>query len=156
MILMRAAGLALGLALGATAPLSAQEAAPLFPPSVDSMTLAPAPQGPTGPTERAEPQDEVAQGLGAVLRGLDKINALTEDLTLTDGETGQLGRLSVSLQECRYPVDDPLANAYAFVTIREAGGVDPVFRGWMIAGSPALNPLNHPRYDVWVLRCTTS
>jgi len=25
----------------------------------------------------------------------------------------------------------------------------------MIASSPALNALDHPRYDVWVMRCTT-
>jgi len=31
----------------------------------------------------------------------------------------------------------------------------PVFKGWMIASSPALNALDHPRYDVWVLRCIT-
>ena len=30
------------------------------------------------------------------------------------------------------------------------------FAGWMIADSPALNALDHPRYDVWVLRCITS
>ncbi|MGB0800115.1 MAG: DUF2155 domain-containing protein, partial [Planktomarina sp.] len=28
--------------------------------------------------------------------------------------------------------------------------------GWMVASSPALNALEHPRYDIWVLRCKTS
>jgi hypothetical protein len=31
----------------------------------------------------------------------------------------------------------------------------PVFSGWMIASSPALNAMDHPRYDVWLLRCQT-
>ncbi|MGB1970407.1 MAG: DUF2155 domain-containing protein, partial [Paracoccaceae bacterium] len=30
------------------------------------------------------------------------------------------------------------------------------FMGWMVASSPALNPLDHRRYDVWVLRCAMS
>lgn len=30
-----------------------------------------------------------------------------------------------------------------------------VFRGWMFASSPALNALEHPVYDVWVINCTT-
>ncbi len=30
-----------------------------------------------------------------------------------------------------------------------------IFRGWMFASSPALNPLEHPVYDVWVIDCTT-
>lgn len=36
----------------------------------------------------------------------------------------------------------------------QAEGVN-VFRGWMFASSPALNPLEHPVYDVWVIDCTT-
>lgn len=104
----------------------------------------------------AAQQETVATGTGAVLRGLDKLNATVEDLTLKAGDSVTLGRIEVVLDECRYPENDPAGNAYAFLTIREAGVVEPVFRGWMIAASPALNPLDHPRYDVWVLRCTTS
>jgi len=31
----------------------------------------------------------------------------------------------------------------------------PDFDGWMIASAPALNALDHARYDVWVMRCKT-
>jgi len=30
-----------------------------------------------------------------------------------------------------------------------------IFRGWMFASSPALNPLEHAVYDVWVIDCKT-
>ncbi len=30
-----------------------------------------------------------------------------------------------------------------------------IFRGWMFASSPALNALEHPVYDVWVIDCST-
>lgn len=30
-----------------------------------------------------------------------------------------------------------------------------IFSGWMFASSPALNPLEHPVYDVWVIDCRT-
>jgi len=33
---------------------------------------------------------------------------------------------------------------------------DKIFSGWMFASSPALNPLEHPVYDVWVIGCETS
>lgn len=36
----------------------------------------------------------------------------------------------------------------------QADGVN-IFRGWMFASSPALNALEHPVYDVWVIDCTT-
>ncbi len=28
-----------------------------------------------------------------------------------------------------------------------------IFRGWMFASSPAVNALEHPLYDVWVVGC---
>lgn len=101
-------------------------------------------------------QEAVNPGNGAVLRALDKLNAKVSDITLSNGARETMGLIEVSLRECRYPKGNPSGDAYAFLTIREAGVAEPVFRGWMVASSPALNPLDHPRYDVWVLRCTTS
>lgn len=100
-------------------------------------------------------QEAVNSGTGALLRGLDKLNAKVSDFTLANGGAANLGLIEVRLSECRYPVGDPTGNAYAFLTIREAGVPQPIYKGWMVASSPALNPLDHARYDVWVLRCTT-
>ncbi len=36
----------------------------------------------------------------------------------------------------------------------QAEGIN-IFRGWMFASSPALNALEHPVYDVWVISCAT-
>ncbi len=106
----------------------------------------------------AAPAQSVAtsNGTGAVLRGLDKLTGRASDLELRSGETASFGRIEIALQECRYPEGDEAGDAFAFVTVREAGNPDPVFRGWMIASSPALNAMEHQRYDVWALRCTTS
>jgi hypothetical protein len=98
--------------------------------------------------------EEVASGAGAMLRGLDKVSGTTRDLTLRIGETATFGRLRLSVTDCRYPVSDPTSNAYAHVTVMD--GETPAFDGWMIAASPALSALDHPRYDVWVLGCITS
>ncbi|MCT4556988.1 MAG: DUF2155 domain-containing protein [Pelagimonas sp.] len=104
----------------------------------------------------ASGQEAVNTGDGAVLRVLDKLNAKTRDVTLGNGERDVQGLIEIAMGECRYPKGNPAGDAYAFVTVREAGIPEPVFRGWMVASSPALNPMDHPRYDVWVLRCTTS
>lgn len=98
------------------------------------------------------PVVEAAPG-GAVLRSLDKMSGDISDLTLGPGETARVGELIVELKECRFPVEDPASNAYAFLTIREGDGAQPLFRGWMIANSPALNALDHPRYDIWLRQC---
>lgn len=39
------------------------------------------------------------------------------------------------------------------LTILDAASTTPDFDGWMTASSPALSALDHPRYDVWPLRC---
>jgi hypothetical protein len=98
----------------------------------------------------------VSSSPGALLRGLDKVSGEVTDLDLSVGETVQLGRLVVTLSDCRYPADDPAGDAYAFVTIEAEGMTGPAFEGWMIASSPALSALDHPRYDVWVMRCRIS
>ncbi len=36
----------------------------------------------------------------------------------------------------------------------KAEGIN-IFRGWMFASTPALNALEHPVYDVWVISCKT-
>ena len=90
---------------------------------------------------------------GGTMRVLDKINGTVTDLDLANGETGAVGTLTVTLAECRYPADNPAGDAYALVSIRTVADDVAVFEGWMIASSPALSAMDHPRYDVWALRC---
>ena len=104
----------------------------------------------------AQETREAERGTGAVLRALDKVSGAVEDVSLRNGARTELGQLEIRLEECRHPAGSPATDAWAFLEIREEGEAEPVFRGWMVASSPALNPLDHARYDVWVLRCTTS
>ena len=90
-----------------------------------------------------------------LLRWLDKLTGETADIELMLGQEAESGRLTIRLDACRYPADNPASDAEAHLTIRDANVPDPVFDGWMIASSPALSALDHPRYDVWVLRCVT-
>ena len=89
----------------------------------------------------------------ASLRGLDKMSGESIDIALESDETAEFGYLKITLKECRYPSDNPTGNAFAHLTILERDIPEPVFDGWMIAASPALVALDHPRYDVWVIRC---
>lgn len=99
---------------------------------------------------------EVTSGEGALLRGLDKVNGQTADVEIFSGGGRAIFGLEVDLADCRYPAGNPAGEAYAFLTIRTATSNEIAFQGWMVASSPALNALDHSRYDVWVLRCITS
>jgi len=93
---------------------------------------------------------------GGVVRWLDKVSGETGDLELSRGQSAQNGRLTIQLDECRYPKDDAPTEAYAHLTILDKLMDKPAFTGWMIASSPALSAMDHSRYDVWVLRCLTN
>ncbi|MGX0879744.1 hypothetical protein ACSSV4_004454 [Roseovarius sp. MBR-154] len=98
-------------------------------------------------------QEAAVKGAGAVLRGLDKVDGQVTEIALDNGAATEFGSLTVQLSECRYPVENPDGDAYAHLTIRETERNREIFSGWMLASSPALNPLEHARYDIWVLRC---
>jgi hypothetical protein len=89
---------------------------------------------------------------GAVLRGLDTLNGRTQDLTLAVGETLRFGHLEITLDACRETGEE----AIAFLRIRDIREESARFEGWMFASSPALSALDHPRYDVWVLSCSSA
>jgi hypothetical protein len=93
---------------------------------------------------------------GTVLRSLDKVGGVSHDNTLRQGETLKLGNLLVIVGECRYPLANPSGDAFTYLTVKNEVGSKDFFKGWMIASSPALNALDHVRYDIWPLRCTTS
>lgn len=98
-----------------------------------------------------------AQGFSASdaasLRFLDKLTSETGDVLLGVGQAAKFGRLVVRLDECRYPTDNPSSDSEAHLTIIEETTQSQLFSGWMLASSPALSALDHPRYDVWVLSC---
>ncbi len=95
-------------------------------------------------------------GQGARLKGLDTITGTVTELELAVGGTIRYERLQITLRECRYPEDNISSDAFAYLVIQDDRNETPNFDGWMIASSPALSALEHPRYDVWVTRCTTS
>jgi hypothetical protein len=96
-----------------------------------------------------------AQAPGATIRWLDKVSGTLGDLDLARGQAGQTGRLTILLDECRYPAEGAPTDAYAHLTVTDALRAEPVFSGWMLASAPALSAMDHSRYDVWVLRCLT-
>lgn len=99
---------------------------------------------------------EATIGPGAIIRLLDKTSGQLEDVEMFSGQIARLGSLDIRLNECRYPTGNPSGDAFALLQIQDRSRDEAIFEGWMIASSPALNALDHPRYDVWVLRCKTA
>lgn len=98
---------------------------------------------------------QVLSGPGGEIRVLDRLTGDVTNLTLLNGTPQNVGALSIMLGDCRYPAENAAGEGYANLVIHFRESVTPIFSGWMLASSPALNALDHPRYDVWLLRCTT-
>ncbi|MEX0970880.1 MAG: DUF2155 domain-containing protein [Paracoccaceae bacterium] len=91
----------------------------------------------------------------AVLRGLDTITGTVGNFQISVGETLQFERLSITLEACRYPQGDIDRDAFALLSIQDIREDTARFHGWMVASSPALVALDHPRYDIWVISCVS-
>ena len=91
-----------------------------------------------------------------ILQGLDKVTARVSTLEARVGEVVRFGTLEIIARSCdkRPPEETPESAAFLDVwEIRPGEPAVSLFRGWMFASSPALNALEHPVYDIWVLDC---
>lgn len=92
----------------------------------------------------------------AVLRGVDKITGRVALFEVGLDEATRFGTLYVTVRACQKTPPEETPEAAAFLEIDEIKpGVTAKrwFSGWMFASSPAIAPLQHPVYDIWVVDC---
>ncbi len=95
-------------------------------------------------------------GNTVVLRGLDKVTARVVTLEAKVGSTVIFGTLEITVRACdRSPPTEPPESKVFFdiYEIKPGEQKTDLFHGWMFASSPALNALEHPVYDIWVIQC---
>ncbi len=129
-----------------------------------AVTEAPAEEpvvgGDTAPAEVPPVATGIAPTVyGVVLGGLDKIAARTAKFEVPLGQSIAYNTLAITVHTCRTrPPEEPPESA-VYLDIQERrpnGSLEKVFSGWMFGSSPALNALEHPIYDVWVITCKTA
>lgn len=92
----------------------------------------------------------------AVLRGLDKTTARVSEMAVQVGKPFRFGALEVVVRACmaRPPEEPPESTAFLDIKeIKPSGERADVFAGWVFASTPALNAVEHPIYDVWLIKC---
>jgi len=113
----------------------------------------------------------------ATLRALDKITGRSVDIRVKADEPIVFGSLNIEMKTCYQTPPELPPESAAFLSIKSTQavrvenmeeGVDAskvstvsennsrLFSGWMFASSPGLSALEHPVYDVWVIRCNAS
>ena len=92
----------------------------------------------------------------AQMQAMDKITGRVSIIEAPVDEEVKFGTFSVIVRDCytRSPEETP--ENFAFVDVADYPlNEDPVniFKGWMLSSNPAINPVEHPIYDVWLLKC---
>lgn len=112
----------------------------------------------SGPARAADDPEWIQRPI-AVLQGLDKVTARVSTVAAPVGQTVVFGTLRITAKTCQeHPPTLPPESA-AFLQIDDQPPDEQprqIFSGWMFASSPALNALQHPVYDVWVLACKST
>jgi len=117
----------------------------------------------TAPTEPAAPPGRRQRRRVAIVEAVDKVTAERMRFEVEVG--GRPVRFQKTLiftaRACEVSASDELIEdsiAYLEVSVQPRGVLqqaDPrqIFRGWMFASAPAVNGLQHPVYDAWVVGC---
>lgn len=116
---------------------------------------------PQVPLEVQAPTGRRLRHGSAIIQALDKITAETIRFEARVGVPVKYRGLVFTVRTCETSSDEEvITDSIAYLQIRaeprtvtEQQPSREVFRGWMFASSPGLNPLKHPVYDAWVIAC---
>ena len=88
---------------------------------------------------------------------MDKVSSKTNLLKLTIGEEKKFQNLLIKSLKCKNSEFDDNPEITAYIQVKDVTnkGNDEVFifNGWTFSSSPAINPFDHPVYDIWLTKC---
>lgn len=92
----------------------------------------------------------------AQMQAMDKITGRVSVIDVPVNGSVNFGSFSIVVRACKTRPPEDTPENFAFVDVVDNYKTETpvnIFRGWMISSSPALNPVEHPIYDVWLLKC---
>lgn len=144
------------------APAAPTPAPPPAPTAAEKPATSETRPKPQAAEKPAEPTRRGRVG-AAIIQAIDKVTAETLRFEAPIGQPIRYKTLVFTVRACEVSApDESMPEAIAYMTIdsqpRSLTGRAPpppkqVFRGWMFASSPGLNPLQHPVYDAWLIAC---
>lgn len=88
----------------------------------------------------------------AVLRVMDKDAGKVQELRVPVGQEVQFEKLYINMRTCKQSDPFDAENFWAFVEITE-NGKGLIYSNWFNRNEPGQKPLQHPDYDVWLVKC---
>ena len=88
---------------------------------------------------------------------LDKVSSKTNLLKLKIGEEKKFQNLLIKSLKCKNSEFDDNPEITAYIQVQDITNKDNnevfIFNGWTFSSSPAINPFDHPVYDIWLTKC---
>ena len=88
---------------------------------------------------------------------LDKVSSKNNLLKLKIGEEKKYKNLLIKSLKCKNSEFDDYPEITAYIQVKDITNKDNnevfVFNGWTFSSSPAINPFDHPVYDIWLTKC---
>jgi hypothetical protein len=88
---------------------------------------------------------------------LDKVSSKTNLLKLKIGEEKKFQNLLIKSLKCKNSEFDDNPEITAYIQVRDLVNENNnevfIFNGWTFSSSPAVNPFDHPVYDIWLTKC---
>ena len=97
------------------------------------------------------------EGRFVEIKVLDKVSSKTDLLKLEIGKELKFKDLLIKSLKCKNSEFDDNPEITAYIQVKDMTNKDNnevfIFNGWTFSSSPAVNPFDHPVYDVWLKRC---
>ena len=96
------------------------------------------------------------EGIKVELKILDKISAKVKNININVGEVLNFENLEINITVCYKNPPEEIPEDFVLLKIYDEiikKNIKNIFQGWMISSSPAVTPLEHPIYDLWVKSC---
>ena len=88
---------------------------------------------------------------------LDKVSSKTNLLKLKIGKEKKFQNLLIKSLKCKNSEFDDNPEITAYIQVQDLTNKDNnevfIFNGWTFSSSPAINPFDHPVYDIWLTKC---
>ena len=108
-------------------------------------------------TSSAVISQESLNGQFIEIKILDKVSSKTNLLKLTIGEEKNFQNLLIKSLKCKNSEFDDNPEITAYIQVQDLVNKDNnevfIFNGWTFSSSPAINPFDHPVYDIWLTKC---
>jgi len=100
---------------------------------------------------------ESSNGQFIDIKILDKVSSKTNLLKLTIGVEKKFQNLLIKSLKCKNSEFDDNPEITAYIQVQDITNKDNnevfIFNGWTFSSSPAINPFDHPVYDIWLTKC---